>query len=288
MNSQLFSSSLSLSLVCFLLVILLKIQSSSTDPDWCRRPFKCGTVTAGYPFWGGRDRPEPLWGGRDDRPEPLCGHPKLKLDCDDEHETANITINEVNYKVLDINERTHTLKIARVEDSEQVICPRALSEFRNLTIDFQLFDFSRPDRYENVTLLYGCLPSPNILEHFTCKINDVPHNHGSIERGAKGPGECIASVIVPVPKKLYEAKIGNSSALEQALQEGFELKWKVIGGVPCEDCTNSMGSCGYDIGSNETICYCPDRSQRFFNRSCSSPGTHTPLHINYIYKFSAS
>ncbi|KAL5811671.1 hypothetical protein ACOSQ3_026621 [Xanthoceras sorbifolium] len=33
MNSQLFSSSLSLSLVCFLLVILLKIQSSSTNPD---------------------------------------------------------------------------------------------------------------------------------------------------------------------------------------------------------------------------------------------------------------
>ncbi|KAL5809938.1 hypothetical protein ACOSQ4_026506 [Xanthoceras sorbifolium] len=299
MNSQLFSSSLSLSLVCFLLVIILKIQSSSTDPDWCRRPFKCGTVTAGYPFWGGRDRPEPL-----------CGHPKLKLDCDDEHETTTITINEVNYHVLEINESTHTLKIAREDYYKEGICPaqwkNGLFRVRNTTIDSQLFDFSPADEYENVTLLYGCPPplSPNIPEHFTCQINGFPYNTGSIKGGANGPGACMASVFVPVPKKLYEATIGNWSALEETLPRGFELNW-MVKGMPCEDCTNSMGSCGYDFHSQKTICYCsPDGIP--FDRPCptypdpaspdqtpkaspgSSPGTHTPLHINYIFKFSAS
>ncbi|KAL5809912.1 hypothetical protein ACOSQ4_026480 [Xanthoceras sorbifolium] len=262
MNSQLFSSSLSLSLVCFLLVILLKIQSSSTNPDLCGSPFRCGNVTAGYPFWGGRDRPDPS-----------CGHPKLKLDCHD-NLTTTITINEVNYNVLDFNESTNTLKIAREEYYEDGICPPLLQSsrfrIRNTTIDSQLFDFSRPDEYENVTLLYGCPPSStNILEHFTCQINDDPHNdHGFIEPGAKGPGACNASVFVPVPKKLYEPTTGNSSALVQALQEGFELKWKVIGGLPCEDCTNSKGSCGYSIATNETICYCPDRIPPFSDRPC--------------------
>ncbi|KAL5811685.1 hypothetical protein ACOSQ3_026635 [Xanthoceras sorbifolium] len=289
MNSQLFSSSLSLSLVCFLLVILLKVQSSSTNPDLCRHPFKCGNVTARYPFWG-----------ESYRPDPPCGHPKLKLDCN-EHETTTITINEVIYNVLEIDESTHTLKIARREYYKQSICPPASFEFRNLTIDFQLFDFSRPDEYENVTLLYGCPPSPNILERFACPIDGVTYyDHGFIERGAKGLEACNASVFVPVPKKLLEVTIVNPSVLQEALVKGFELKLKAIGGVPCEECTKSMGSCGYDNEiSKETICYCPDRSQSFFHSPCpifpapkaspgSSPGTHTPLHINYIYKFSAS
>ncbi|KAL5743354.1 hypothetical protein ACOSQ2_026470 [Xanthoceras sorbifolium] len=237
MNSQLFSSSLYLSLVCFLLVILLKIQSSSTNPDLCRHPFKCGTVKAGYPFWG-----------ESYRPDPSCGHPKLKLDCDYEHETTTIRINEVIYHVLEINESTHTLKIAR-EDYKEGICPaqwkNGLFGVHNTTIDSQLFDFSPADEYENVTLLYGCPPplSPNIPEHFTCQINGFPYNTGSIKGGANGPGACMASVFVPVPKKLYEATIGNWSALEETLPRGFELNW-MVKGMPCEDCTNSMGSCG--------------------------------------------
>ncbi|KAL5809910.1 hypothetical protein ACOSQ4_026478 [Xanthoceras sorbifolium] len=270
MNSQLFSSSLSLSLVCFLLVIFLKIQSSSTSSnlDLCSQPFQCGTVTAGYPFWGRPDRPD------------FCGHPKLKLDCD-KNERTTITIEEVNYHVLDINVSTRTLHIARKDYYLEGICPPHLQN-SNTTIDSQLFDFSPADEYENVTLIYGCPPSStNILEHFTCHINGVTHyDHGFIEPGAKGPGACNASVFVPVPKKLYEATIGNSSALEQALQEGFEWKWKVIGGVPCEDCTNSMGSCGNDIVSNETICYCPDSSQPFFDRPCPPSPAPAPAPAN--------
>lgn len=49
----------------------------------------------------------------------------------------------------------------------------------------------------------------------------------------------------------------NTTSLNQFLQRGFEVRWK-IGGKSSNDCTESKGRSGYDVVTNQTSCYCPD------------------------------
>ncbi|KAA3474583.1 LEAF RUST 10 DISEASE-RESISTANCE LOCUS RECEPTOR-LIKE PROTEIN KINASE-like 2.4 [Gossypium australe] len=85
MISPSFSSSLPLPLFC-LLFIMLGIPVSLTTPDYerefekCRDgTFKCGNITAGFPFHGG-DR------------EKECGDPDLELRCDGDITTMKILV----------------------------------------------------------------------------------------------------------------------------------------------------------------------------------------------------
>ncbi|KAI9160217.1 hypothetical protein LWI28_006250 [Acer negundo] len=269
MKTHLFSSSPFLSLVCFLLVVFVKIQSSSSNPynmyESCKIQFQCGNITAGYPFWGESPRGLPPWEG--------CGHPELKLNCEHNGDVPTMMINKVNYRVLDIKRKDETLRIARMDYLEpEGICSPA---FPNTTINSELFDYSYGP-YENVTFLYDCPPSP--LQDFPC-INSkgtVKYNSWSMKGRDDDRGSmCAASVFFPVPKNSLNRKeiINNHLLLRQVLDKGFELKWK-LRGISCENCINSKGSCGSDPVSSETICFCPNQ-QCGLHHACPAPAPYS-------------
>ncbi|KAK1578286.1 hypothetical protein Q3G72_029083 [Acer saccharum] len=249
MNSHLFSSSPFLSLVCFLLVVFAKIQSSSCNPystdESCIIPFQCGNITAGYPFWGEGESPQVS------RPW-VCGHHELLLNCEHNGEGAVTTlmIKDVKYRVLDIKPIEKTLRIVNMDYPEpERICSPA---FHNTTINREILDYS--DGYENVTFIYYC-PAP-------C----------SIEAGYDDPGNCDASVFFPVPKNSLNWEARDHAFLRQVLDKGFEWRWK-LRGISCENCNNSKGSCGRDPVSKETICFCPNQPNLGSTNACR-PGSN--------------
>ncbi|KAK3173896.1 hypothetical protein Dsin_032558 [Dipteronia sinensis] len=276
MNSHLFSSSSPfLSLVCFIWVIFVRIQSSSSNPysmyESCKIKFQCGNITAGYPFWGEAHQGPSPWG--------CIGHPELKLNCEGKGDVATIMINEVKYRVLDIKWKEQTMRIARMDYLElEGICSPA---FPNTTVNSELFEYS--DGYENVTFLYDCPPSFPVAvsrKYIPCSYSKgVEHyRNWSMKAGGDDPGNCNASVFFPVPKNSlnWKAITDDHLVLRQVLDQGFELKWK-LRGIPCEDCTNSKGTCGWDYAHNETNCFCPNQPAVGFPNACPNQpaGTQT-------------
>ncbi|KAK1575510.1 hypothetical protein Q3G72_006104 [Acer saccharum] len=102
----------------------------------CKIQFQCGNIKASYPFWG-ESQGLPQWEG--------CDHPKFKLNCEDEG-GYTMMINEVKYRVLDIEWKDQTLmRIARMDYLEGICSPVSY----NTTVNSELFDYS--DGYQNVT-----------------------------------------------------------------------------------------------------------------------------------------
>ncbi|XP_031273935.1 LEAF RUST 10 DISEASE-RESISTANCE LOCUS RECEPTOR-LIKE PROTEIN KINASE-like 2.4 [Pistacia vera] len=208
-----------LSLVCFVLMVPVKIQlGSSQEYRVCNLPFRCGNLTVGYPFWGG-DRPS------------ACGHPDLQLYC--ENDMPMMKMNDLSYLVLNVDDKAHSLRIAR-EDYFDGICPR---RFGNTTLS-PMFNYT--NEYEIRTILYACPLSASLSGHFTCSFPGAAKKDGYIEEGANGAGACAVGVIVPFPKSLVLQGKENKSVLKRALQDGFEIKWS-ISGVECEKCIESPG-----------------------------------------------
>ncbi|KGN54631.1 hypothetical protein Csa_011958 [Cucumis sativus] len=219
-----------------LFLIILNISPSfCTYKDYCSAVFNCGEIVdVGFPFWG-KDRP------------PSCGVPDLKLTCD--NNVVRIDIMQVKYRVLQVDERTKTLRIAR-DDYFEGICPE--DHLKNTTLDPNLFEIS--NGYVNLTLLYGCHSSLLVVPshlRFGCPI----HGDGFVKLGEEmGLWGCKASVVVPV--RGDEGILVGVLKMEEAIREGFELKWKVDDGGCGSDCTDSGGFCGYDLKLRRGVCLC--------------------------------
>ncbi|KAI9161488.1 hypothetical protein LWI28_017946 [Acer negundo] len=225
--------------------------------------FHCGNIKSGYPFWGkSHQGPQP-------QPQPwgCTYHPELKLNCEP-GDVTTMMINEVNYRVLDIKSKDQTLRIVRM-DSLKGLCPG----FHNTTINHEIFNYSYG--YQNVTFMYDCPSNKNQalpLSHMRCSFSEgVEHRNLSIKEGDHGPGNCNTSVFFPVPKYLLPRVRDDPLDLRQVLNQGFELKWK-LGGISCEDCTNSKGTCGWDPDNNKTNCFCPNQPAVDFPNACPAPG----------------
>ncbi|OMO80253.1 Ser/Thr protein kinase [Corchorus capsularis] len=187
-------------------------------------------------------------------------------------DVPEITIREVTYRVLDINNNTRNLKLARTDYWDN-ICPQYL---RNTTLISGLGPSSDT---QDIALYYYCLPPrtsnpPSTIPLFTqfnCSINGTDNIIGYfMTRNITDPvfngletvissslGTCNNSVTVPVLKSqvpTVEAN-PNSDNLTQALRAGFDLQWSV-NDASCESCLNSGGQCGQDINSAQFICYC--------------------------------
>ncbi|KAJ4707057.1 Leaf rust 10 disease-resistance locus receptor-like protein kinase [Melia azedarach] len=233
MSFRLFSPWLFLSLLCFLLLILAKIQPSLSNPEFfqqiCSHQFSCGYITAGFPFWGGGR----LLG---------CGHPDLGLRC--EKDIATMKIGDELYRVLDVRQKEQVLRLAR-EEYFQGLCPYNV----NTTINENLFDLS--PGYEMFNLFYDPCPVTYPGQPFTCNLNDANYTDGLITLpiGNIAPG-CNTSVHFPVSKALLPAAKSKKRVLKEALETGFEMKWKLN---PCDE---SCSGCGYDIIHNKITCYC--------------------------------
>ncbi|KAJ7975764.1 Leaf rust 10 disease-resistance locus receptor-like protein kinase [Quillaja saponaria] len=258
MVSQLhYHSSFLVSLAC--LVILFEIPpclGSVEDYTACNIQFKCGTITAGFPFWG------------DDRPEG-CGHPKLLLNCSESNTTMEIM--NIKYRILSLNSGTQTLRIAR-EDYLNGPCPSKV--LSSTTLDDELFDYG-PD-YRNLTLHYGC-PANSLSAtnpgYFPCTIDGTNNRdaYAALDASTDILGLCSTTVVVPILAIVTSSQdFTNFSKVEEALRRGFDVKWKVDN-EECKDCMGSNGACGYDSSSNQTTCYCKDQSSG--SRTCSPSGT---------------
>ncbi|KAK3036554.1 hypothetical protein RJ639_030995 [Escallonia herrerae] len=243
MNSQFLSWFPLFSILVILEIsVLIRIPSCSSNPDvfyeTCGTAFSCGNISGiGYPFRG-TGSPE------------YCGYPGLVLNCNQD----NITLIEsmgMAYRVLGIDQTIQFMRIAR-EDLMESRCPQDLV---NTTLDYTLFDYASTN-YMNVTFIFGCPVSTNFpgLSNLTCGSNG--YSSAYLLPGAQGPGSCNVSVVVPAP--LIQADLGgtlNTTSLDQIVQEGFQVKWKVDGKA-CSDCTASSGLCGYNLSTNQSTCYC--------------------------------
>jgi hypothetical protein len=243
MDSRLSFQSTFLLLVFIIFLVSVDVPVSLCSYDWysrCSNRFNCGNITdVGYPFWG------------DGRPDG-CGHPDLKLNC-----VKNITTTEimkVTYRVLAANTSTKILKIVREDYLVGGICSPA---FVDTTLDSELFDYGVG--YGNITLLYGCPPT-NFPPVFNCTIGGIAKKSGYIPVGAQGRGLCEMKVVVPVRTTHYK-DTGNWSIMEDAIKEGFDVKWKEDTAA-CSACTGSKGVCGYDLSTKRTTCYLPAPSSK--------------------------
>ncbi|XP_050227408.1 LEAF RUST 10 DISEASE-RESISTANCE LOCUS RECEPTOR-LIKE PROTEIN KINASE-like 1.3 isoform X3 [Mercurialis annua] len=248
------ASSLIFSLPVSVFFVFLLIPTGLSKPELytaCRNIFSCRNITASYPFWG-KDRPD------------ACGIPEMKLEC--QNGNSIIEIESVSYRVLEVIEKDQILRIARQDYLSGICQPK----FMNTTLDSAFFELA--SNYRNLTIFYGCpsgldgiFNAPLAL--FNCDIEGSVFNGGYAAGGVNGPGLCYRSVVVPVSEFTLTTDIFNFSVLQVSLKQGFEVKWKADHTL-CNDCLNSDGACGYDVFSNQSVCYCDGQS--IGSKSCSS------------------
>ncbi|KAK3425882.1 hypothetical protein EUGRSUZ_F02096 [Eucalyptus grandis] len=225
----------------FLVLMINMTQSQGNDDLYskCSYLFNCGNIQdVGFPFWGG-NRPN------------SCGHPALQLACEDD--AASITISNVKYKVLDIDHNSEVLNIAREDFSTGICSP----DFTNTTFDPALFSMVRG--YSNFTIIYGCPGVPSAGNWFSCARSGRATIYGYWASGARGPGSCSESVVIPVDQNLLSQLAHGLVNLEEPGKQGFEVRLEVDSAA-CKRCAHSKGVCGYDISKNTTACYCADGS----------------------------
>ncbi|XP_022865653.1 LEAF RUST 10 DISEASE-RESISTANCE LOCUS RECEPTOR-LIKE PROTEIN KINASE-like 1.3 isoform X4 [Olea europaea var. sylvestris] len=251
MNSQTLSSFF-IPLAIRFLILVQVLPSGSSNPEGfyqtCGNKFSCGTITnIGYPFRGIDD---PLY----------CGYPGLVLHCH-QNDVTTIEIMNITYHVLGINESTQTMRIVR-EDVMRATCPE---DMVNTTLDYSLFDYSATNT--NLTFLYGC---PTLKIPGLSLVCSSGYDGVYVLPGTQGPGKCNASVVVPILVSTgYGHGAGgsvNSTTLDQVLQQGFEIRWK-MDDKDCNDCIESKGRCGFNFATNQTACFCPD--QQYISAICS-------------------
>ncbi|WRX13644.1 Wall-associated receptor kinase [Theobroma cacao] len=224
-----------------LLLVIVRIPQSLGNPDGynaCRDArFKCGRISVGYPFSG-------------DGIPVYCGHPRLQLHC--EERIATIEILDVRYQVLHIYEEKQILRIARQDFLNDFCHPHIKSS----ALDSSLFAKTRD--CVDVTLLYDC-PSviPSNIGRYTCNKDSGSRKDVSIILlPAVDPGECASNITVPIPQTSLQGIGNNSSRLEEALKEGFEVQWK-LDSKGCQKCRDTGGTCFFDL-QNQPNCYCPN------------------------------
>ncbi|XVE72113.1 hypothetical protein DITRI_Ditri11bG0012200 [Diplodiscus trichospermus] len=233
----------SLPVLLFLFALIRIPNTLCADDPWysnCSTTARCGTIAnIGYPFWGINR-------------ENYCGLPAFELKCEDD--IAKITMGQNTLRVLDINPQQQILKVAR-EDYWNDYCPM---ELINTTIDFNHFDYGSSIR--NLTLFYGCLTS--VFKFLSnCSINGTTVDVSYATRSSLGdlrPWACRGSVIVPVYERAAQDLEVNPLIMNDALEEGFELQWKVDNDQ-CRKCRDSDGVCGYNQTSNSFLCFCSDQ-----------------------------
>lgn len=250
----------------FIATILIQPLNFSCDEEEkyinCNSSLRCPTYpNLGYPFWG-PNRPD------------YCGHPSFELSCNDE--AIEITIKSIAYRVLEINTNTQTLKVARIDYSDE-ICPQYL---KNNTFDSNLFSYS--SNTQPLKLLYDCpsLPS-NLPGRFSCNINSTSYVNliltQNIDSDISNPMRCNQNVDVAISQSEMQTLRSNPSEenLLKALETGFDLQWKIDNSV-CYRCQESGGHCGSDPSLGEFTCYCLDGA---FKTTCGSTPSGT-YHFN--------
>lgn len=236
----------------------------------CGNMFSCGErQNIGYPFWGG-DRPKD------------CGRPEFELVCQSDGNTY-ITIEYVEYLVLEILVANQTLKIARTDYLDGV-CPEPHSDrYVNTTLDHNTFNFSQADT--NLTLMYNCPPLLGEVGRssnpFNCS-DEWGYTNLTSKVNNTFRDSCTDNVVVPVLPWVVDffSGLGGANVFREALKGGFDIVWMSEFQDMCLNCEMSNGRCGYDLTPG-FICLCVDGS---YNLTCS--GHYLPLPSSSVPKAS--
>ncbi|XVF71603.1 hypothetical protein PTKIN_Ptkin12aG0051900 [Pterospermum kingtungense] len=233
----------------FIIQVMIVIPLSLGDLEAykaCRdAQFRCGKITAGYPFSGDGI---PLG----------CGHPDLQLLC--ENGTTTIEIVNARYQVLDIlppDGQTQTLRI-RIARQDHVNNDLCNPGFQNSSLDYGPFELVNASGYANATLLYGCQNFiQTSLGHFNCSGNGDRYKDFWVVSGVNPSSSCSASISLPIKLGSFGTEMPNNySFLLRDLKQGVYLKWK-HDSRECETCNRTGGACAFNF-ENQTTCYCPD------------------------------
>ncbi|XP_022854370.1 LEAF RUST 10 DISEASE-RESISTANCE LOCUS RECEPTOR-LIKE PROTEIN KINASE-like 2.1 [Olea europaea var. sylvestris] len=235
-----------ISLVLILYVPGSLCQNGGEEYVTCGAPYRCGDIqNITYPFWGGT------------RPD-YCGLSDFQLNC--QGDVAFLNISSTQYRVLEINNTTQTIQVAR-EDLWNTTCPSFLY---NTTLNLNLFTPS-PD-YRNVTIYYGCSSNgqpTQLPNQFSCDVNGTNTESFYAMGEVTDPGStirCNSSINVLINQSLLALPTASvPRLLQDAFASGFSLQWEANNRI-CLDCIGSGGLCGTNRESGSFACYCANRT----------------------------
>ncbi|XP_050227409.1 LEAF RUST 10 DISEASE-RESISTANCE LOCUS RECEPTOR-LIKE PROTEIN KINASE-like 1.4 isoform X4 [Mercurialis annua] len=229
----------------FVNLMSTSFASNHTSLPNCNQTYSCGHFTnVYYPFSGGL------------RPA-YCGLPGFQLTCL-HNATSVLTINSLNYQVLELNQIVQTLILTRL-DLNNTACTNQLI---NTTFSNTLYSFESIHN-EILSLFYGCddsaLPSkpPNL---FACEIygkKDAYYWFGPVPNDPiLSRFHCNITLTVPVLKSSIPILENNPSFLGDVLRGGFNVSYNNPFANDCADCFRSGGHCGFDLSSGRPLCIC--------------------------------
>ncbi|KAK2415315.1 LEAF RUST 10 DISEASE-RESISTANCE LOCUS RECEPTOR-LIKE PROTEIN KINASE 2.4 [Trifolium repens] len=262
MNQSYYHHSSSIIILVFYLTLLMIsiiniptcLCEDNTQYTNCSHAFNCESKIRNlkYPFWG-RNRKQ------------YCGSvaadPNTELIC--EQSVPKITINFAKYRILDWDNTTQKLTVARDDYSRGDVCA-VNNNYKNSSFDNTLFQRYNGD-VSTVTLLYNCDAAPNSQNLFgRVDCGDGKYVVYTVVYAASGICTPSAIVVIPILGTLA-AQLVSGNGLKDALKDGFDLKWTGNYGQ-CQGCIGSGGVCGND-GASEFRCFCKDGPH---TTSCSS------------------
>jgi hypothetical protein len=174
----------------------------------------------------------------------------MELTC--EKDVPKITINSVKYRIIDWDNTTQQLTVAR-DDYWSGICAVSVSANDKINSTFENTLFQRDGDVPSLNLLYNCDTDPiSMVYSVNCGETKVVYTLSD-----PGPLKCTPTVTVEFPiMGIQAAAIATGNNLVQALQGGFNLKWLGDYGV-CQRCVTSGGACGNNGGTGFR-CFCDD------------------------------
>ncbi|XP_050911809.1 LEAF RUST 10 DISEASE-RESISTANCE LOCUS RECEPTOR-LIKE PROTEIN KINASE-like 2.1 [Lathyrus oleraceus] len=270
------SSSFCFFSLSLLMILIINIPTCLCEDDGyyknCNTAFICGDNKQDlrYPFWGGTR--ESYCGG-------VADDINTMLTC--EEKVSKITINNLKYRILDWDNTTQKLTVARDDYWSGNVCDV------NTNIENSTFDNTQFQRYSddvaNVTLLYGCnVGAVSLLTPFyDIGCGGSEYVIYTIVYSASLSSFCTPTrkVVIPI-FGTQAAQLGSGNGtLSEALKDGFELKW--IGNyTECQSCVTYGGACGND-GGNQFRCFCNDGTHATSCHSPSVPSTTTSSKLNW-------
>ncbi|KAH0983538.1 hypothetical protein GBA52_010715 [Prunus armeniaca] len=157
----------------------------------------------------------------------------------------------VQYRVLKINqEAEETLKLVRDDYYDKICSPK----FGDTKLNSNLFDYVSGS--VDVKLLYNCTSSSQ--GDYSCPNGETYGDVAAVPAAVPGSLMCKSKVVIRIPEAMSFSLFGLEN-VEQAVREGFEVKYKVDS-AKCDECVGSKGVCGYDWDLNETVCHCANQS----------------------------
>ncbi|PQQ12724.1 LEAF RUST 10 DISEASE-RESISTANCE LOCUS RECEPTOR-LIKE PROTEIN KINASE-like 2.7 [Prunus yedoensis var. nudiflora] len=289
----------------FAFFVFINIPLASSF-DWytsCSNKFNCGEITnVGFPFWG-YGRPEG------------CGYPELNLTCSENVTTIGIMGVQYRVLKIN-QEAEETLKLVRDDYYDKICSPKFgdaklnsnLFDYVSGSVDVALLksrsarapacplERLRQDasaaRAPAVSAQAPACWAASFFPSFSRANSNTSSSQGDVSC-PKGEtyGDVAAELAAVSVFSMCKSKVviriqdatglglfsfENVTELEQAVREGFEVKYKVDS-AKCDECVGTTGVCGYDWGLSETVCYCPNRSSPSRNCSVTAEAIDNPV-----------